>query len=78
MPPLQCPACGRFLAGSFVADGEFCGTPTPEGDAATLIASEALFEDDRVWRAVPRNSIVTVAPDGETAIEPLDLDLPAA
>lgn len=67
-------------AGSFVADGRFTGTPNPEGDAATIVASEALFEDDRVWRAVPRNSLVTVAPDGETAIEPLDLDLdlPAA
>jgi predicted glutamine amidotransferase len=60
-----------------VADGEYCGTESPEGDAATLIASEALFEDDRVWRAVPRNSLVTVAPDGETTTEPLDLDLSA-
>lgn len=62
-------------AGSFVVDGGFTGTPEPQGDAATLIASEALFEDDRVWREVPRNSLVTVAPDGETAVEPLDIDL---
>jgi glutamine amidotransferase len=64
-------------AGSFVSDGEFVATPDPEGDAATLVASEPLFEDDRVWRAVPRNHLVTVAPDGETAVEPLDLDLDA-
>jgi hypothetical protein len=54
-------------AGSFVAgDGAFVGTPDPEGDAATIVASEPLFEDDRVWRAVPRNHLVTVGPDGET------------
>ena len=46
--------------------------------SASETSSEALFEDDRVWRAVPRNSMVTVAPDGKTAVEPLDLDLPAA
>ena len=62
-------------AGSFVAgDGAFVGTPDPEGDAATIVASEPLFEDDRVWRAVPRNHMVTVAPDGEVTIEPLALD----
>jgi len=65
-------------AGAFESDGEFCATPDPEGDAATLVASEALFEDDRVWRDVPRNHLVTVAPDGETSIEPLDLEVPAA
>jgi predicted glutamine amidotransferase len=65
-------------AGSFVAEGAFTGTPDPGGDAATIVASEALFEDDRVWRAVPRNSMVTVAPDGTTSVEPLDLDLSAA
>jgi predicted glutamine amidotransferase len=77
--PEDAPAQSLYVgeAGSFVADGEYCGTESPEGDAATLIASEALFEDDRVWRAVPRNSLVTVAPDGETTTEPLDLDLPA-
>lgn len=64
-------------AGSFVSDGEFVATPDPEGDAATLVASEPLFEDGRVWRAVPRNHLVTVAPDGETAVEPLDLNLDA-
>ena len=66
-------------AGSFVADddGEFVGTPDPEGDDATIIASEPLFEDDRVWQSVPRNHLVTVAPDGETSVEPLDLDIPA-
>jgi glutamine amidotransferase len=65
-------------AGSFVADGEFCGTPTPEGEDATIIASEPLFEDDRVWRAVPRDHLVTVAPDGETTVEPLDIDAPVS
>lgn len=64
-------------AGTFVSDGEFVGTPDPSGDAATIIASEPLFDDDRVWRPVPRNHLVTVAPDGETAVEPLNLDLPA-
>ncbi len=64
-------------AGSFVSGGEFAATPDPEGDAATLIASEPLFEDDRVWRPVPRNHLVTVAPDGQTSFEPLDIDLPA-
>ncbi|PSQ47705.1 hypothetical protein BRD19_08695 [Halobacteriales archaeon SW_7_65_23] len=34
-------------------------------------------EDDRVWRPVPRNHLVTVAPDGTTATEPLALDVPA-
>lgn len=64
-------------AGSFESGGEFCATPDPEGDEATLIASEPLFEDERVWREVPRNHMVTVAPDGETEIEPLDLDVPS-
>jgi predicted glutamine amidotransferase len=63
-------------AGSFVSDGEFVGTPEPAGDAATLVASEPLFADDRVWREVPRNHLVTVAPDGETAFEPLEPDVP--
>jgi predicted glutamine amidotransferase len=63
-------------AGSFVAYGEFVATPDPIGDAATLVASEPLFEDDRVWREVPRNHLVTVAPDGETTVEPLALDVP--
>lgn len=76
--PDDAPAQSLYVgeAGSFVADGEFTGTPDPEGDAATVIASERLFEDERVWRAVPRNSLVTVTPDGETAVEPLDLDVP--
>jgi len=64
-------------AGSFVDGGEFAATPDPTGDAATIVASEPLFEDDRVWRSVPRNHLVAVAPDGETAIEPLDLDVAA-
>jgi glutamine amidotransferase len=78
--PEDVPAESLYVgeAGSFVADGEFTGTPEPEGDAATLVASEALFEDERVWREVPGNSMVTVAPDGETAIEPLNLDVPTA
>lgn len=65
-------------AGSFVTDGEFVDTPDPTGDAATILASEPLFEDERVWRSVPRNHVVTVAPDGETSVEPLDVDVPAA
>jgi predicted glutamine amidotransferase len=65
-------------AGSFVADGHYCGTNDPEGDEATLIASEALFEDDRVWRDVPRNHMVTVTPEGDVGVEPLELDVPAA
>jgi hypothetical protein len=36
-----------------------------------------LVEDDRVWRPVPRNHLVTVAPDDTTATEPLALDVPA-
>jgi len=63
-------------AGTFVADGEFVATPDPTGDAATIVASEPLFEDDRVWRSVPRNHLVTVAPDGTTAMDPLDIDAP--
>lgn len=65
-------------AGSFVADGEYCATPEPTGDAATIVASEPLFEDDRVWREVPRDHLVTVAPDGDVAMEPLDLGVGAA
>jgi len=61
-------------AGSFVSDGEFAATPDPRGDDATLIASEPLFEDDRVWRSVPRNHLVTVAPGGDTTVDPLDID----
>lgn len=64
-------------AGAFESGGEFCATPDPTGDEATIIASERLFDDDRVWRDVPRNHLVTVNPDGETAMEPLDLDVPA-
>lgn len=60
-------------AGSFESDGQFTMTPEPTGDAATIIASERLFEDDRVWREVPRNHLVTVAPDGETTVRPLDI-----
>jgi predicted glutamine amidotransferase len=58
-------------AGSFGCDGGVCGTSDPEDDTATLIASERLFEDDRVWRAVPENHLVTVSADGETNVEPL-------
>jgi glutamine amidotransferase len=64
-------------AGAFVADGEFCAARRPADDDATIVASEPLFEDDRVWSAVPRNHLVTVAPDGTTAVEPLDLDVGA-
>ncbi|PSP26742.1 hypothetical protein BRC65_09780 [Halobacteriales archaeon QH_2_65_14] len=64
-------------AGSFVSDGEFVATPDPGGNAATIIASEPLFENDRVWREVPRNHLVTVAPDGHVSLEPLALDVPA-
>ena len=63
-------------AGSFESDGRFCSTPDPQGDEATLIASEPLFDDDRVWRDVPPNHLVTVGPDGETAVEPLHLPTP--
>jgi predicted glutamine amidotransferase len=59
-------------AGSFVSDGTFCGTNEPAGDAATLIASEPPFDDDRVWRAVPQGHTVTVEPGGEVSTEPLD------
>ncbi|MFC5134184.1 MULTISPECIES: class II glutamine amidotransferase [Haloferacaceae] len=62
-------------AGSFESGGEFCSTPDPEGTAATIVASEALFENDRVWRAVPRNHRVTVEPDGTVSIDPIELDL---
>lgn len=62
-------------AGSFVTDGEFVGTPDPSDDDATVIASEPLFEDERVWRPVPRDHVVTVEPSGETSIEPLDIDV---
>lgn len=73
--PADAPAQSLHVgeAGSFESDGEFCATSDPEGDGATLIASEALFEDDRVWREVPRNHLVTVAPDGETTVEPLGI-----
>lgn len=73
--PSDVPAQTLYVgeAGSFESDGEFCSTPDPTGDEATIIASEALFEDDRVWTEVPRNHIVTVAPDGTTTMEPLDL-----
>jgi len=60
-------------AGSFVSDGTFCGTNEPAGDAATLIASEPPFDDDRVWRAVPQGHMVTVEPGGEVSTEPFDL-----
>lgn len=78
--PADAPAQTLYVgeAGSFVTDGEFVATPDPTGDEATLVASEPLFADDRVWREVPRNHLVTVAPDGETAVEPLDPDVPAA
>jgi len=54
------------------------GTPDPDGDAATIVAGEPPFEADRVRKRAPRNHLVTVTPDGETAFEPLDLDVPAA
>ncbi len=60
-------------AGRFVDDGEFLGARAPDGDAATLIASECAFEDDRVWREIPRDHYVTVAVDGTVAVEPLDI-----
>ncbi len=61
-------------AGSFETDDGFPATPDPDGDAATIVASERLFDDDRVWRPVPGNHVVTVDPDGTTALDPLDLD----
>ncbi len=60
-------------AGTFVDDGEFVGARDPDGDEATMIASECAFDDDRVWRPVPRNHSVTVDVDGTTTIEPLEL-----
>jgi len=73
--PDDAPAQSLYVgeAGSFVSNGEFATTPDPEGDDATIVASEPLFEDDQVWREVPRNHLVTVAPGGETTIDSLDL-----
>jgi predicted glutamine amidotransferase len=61
-------------AGGFVANDEYCGAVDPEDDTATLIASETLFDDDRVWESVPRNHVVAVDPDGAVEITPLDID----
>lgn len=65
-------------AGLFVSGGGFVDTPGPEGDAATIVASEPLFEDDQVWREVSRNHLVTVASDGAVSMEPLELDVPVS
>ncbi len=52
-------------------DGRF-SAHEPEGDGATIIASERLFRDDRVWTKVPRNHLVVVDPQGELWMEDLD------
>jgi glutamine amidotransferase len=62
-------------AGAFHADGHDTGARHPDRDDATIVASERLFDDDRVWRDVPPNSLVTVDADGETRVEDLTVEV---
>jgi predicted glutamine amidotransferase len=73
LSPGRCTSVGE--AGSFTAEGEFCTALDPTDDAATPVASEPLFQGDRVWREIPQNHLVTVTPDGTTTTEPPDVDV---
>ncbi len=53
-------------AGRFTAQG-------PDGSGTVLIASEALWDDDRVWQKVPANHAVLVKEDGSVTIEAMDV-----
>lgn len=53
-------------AGRFSAEG-------PEGSGTVLIASERLWDDDRVWEKVPQNHAVLVEADGSVTIEAMDV-----
>lgn len=61
-------------AGAFhCEDGQF-HAEDPAGTGATLIASEALWNDDRVWRKVPENHAVLVHPDHSVELRALSVD----
>lgn len=60
-------------AEAFLCEGDTCSAQGPEGQEATLVCSERLFESDLVWEKVPPDHYVAVDPDGEVRVEPLDL-----
>jgi predicted glutamine amidotransferase len=68
-PSLYVATADRFYCD---ADGGF-DTVNPEGRESVLVASERLFEDERVWQRVPLDHAVRVHVDGTVSMEPLDV-----
>jgi predicted glutamine amidotransferase len=59
-------------AGAFYCEGAGYGVQDRGAEDAVLITSERLWNDDRAWRTVPENHLVTVGPEHEVTFEPLD------
>lgn len=61
------------------ASGFFCeqsgrlAARGPDGAGAVLIASERLWEDDRVWQEVPEGHAALVDADGDVELSPLSV-----
>jgi predicted glutamine amidotransferase len=68
-PSLYVATADRFYCG---AGGEF-DTINPEGNESVLVASERLFDDERVWQRVPLNHAVRVSADGTVSLEELNV-----
>lgn len=75
MPPLQCPACGRFLAGSFVADLAATDEPCPrcerlltavpdgEGTVTVRLADEVAPGDEPpTWESAGQREDPSIRP----------------
>ncbi len=60
-------------AGGFVcSEGGALTATRPEAEEAAIVASERLWEDERVWTRVPENHLALVAPDRSVRFEPVE------
>jgi predicted glutamine amidotransferase len=59
-------------AGAFYCEGAGYGVQDPGADDAVLVSSERLGNDERAWREVPENHLVTVDPGHDVTLEPLE------
>jgi predicted glutamine amidotransferase len=69
--PAQSLSVGQ--AGGFRCGPDGVAAEDPEGDDAVLVASERLFDDDRVWDPVERNHLLVVDHEGAVWTEPLGI-----
>ncbi len=57
-------------------EGEFY-SENPGSEGAVLIASERLWDDDKVWRKVPQNHMVKVDGSRRVDVEPIEIEAAA-